>query len=278
MKSPGSKRALTRAATSALNVGKKGLAFMNKQDVELMLRVQHSKGDGSPPDSYEVPVAVDPKRQSIKLKNTHFFCRDRSRRVALFGYFLSIFKFLVFYLSVAGMMALPTERGVQTATNFFVIPAIFKSVVGYLEKLKKLFDQLRELGGYQKALKGKFLVLTSLAKLLQKAQKAECPYLPFDSFISGFTKTAKATYDKGEAVKPQWETAPSQLFLSWIYSAKTELGADITDEDVYSMRFVIEEKLLGGAKAQRLKVAGGGLMAAFKKKTAKVAVDPAEGS
>jgi hypothetical protein len=260
--SPGKPKGMSRSksfanskmANSAKNLVSQAAKLLGG-NAEIMIRVTHTTvgtlGEEIP-RTYDVPTSVNLGAQTVLLKNTHFFSRDRSKRMAQFGYLIAIIKFLFFYISVCGIMAVPTNKGVLTATRLFVVPSAFKCVVSYIEKLGKIFQKLKELRSFVKGLGGKqFVILSSLAKLLKKAQKAECPYLPLDNFIEGFVKTSKSTLlPAGEKT---WGESPSNLFLSWIYSAKAALGGEMTNEDIASLKFVVSDKFMVGGAAKRIK-------------------------
>ena len=97
--------------------------------------------------------------------------RDKSAKMQHAQFVLSVFKFLVFYTCVAGILALPTKQGVTTATQLFVVPTVVKVIVGLLEKAAELYKKLRELHKFYKLFGAKrFLEMTALANMLKSAR------------------------------------------------------------------------------------------------------------
>ena len=83
----------------------KGAQYLNSKPTEIMLRVTHTspeeKTGAETMRTYDLPARVSVEKGTVMLKNTHFFKRDRPKKIAHLGYLLALTKFLIFYTCVA---------------------------------------------------------------------------------------------------------------------------------------------------------------------------------
>jgi hypothetical protein len=233
-------------------LSKKALAFVDSKPLELLLRVTHnSKGDlgETRTATYDVPVRVDLSMQKIKLINTHFVSRDRPKMASRIGFLIACSKFIVFYSSLCGLMALPTREGANKATQFFVAPAAIKADMNWMESAVKIFKLLREMKDFWRAMgPERFINAVSFANHLEKCRAKFAPYYTMNKFAAGIMAATVDEFD--------WTARPSELLQRMAYNVEKEFNIkQIGAEDIHMLRWMIEEMFFEkGKKMPKLQI------------------------
>jgi hypothetical protein len=215
-----------------------------------------------------------------RLLNQRFVCRDSGKFLGRVLWYVSLFKLLVFYVTICGLLMITSDKGYKVAMTMLSVPISLKQGILFIASVMKtrkqtlLLKQLKKLEYFSKKDgKKKVSRLMNISKLLVKSHGEVAPYLSAKKFIELFAHPAALSAKSSEDVvvpstdgsvaplhvkKPDhrlgWTASPEILLKAMVTAANQRYHRDVvTMHDGVKIGRWIEEALLPKEKDKKVR-------------------------